>query len=109
MSVRAEAAPSPEAVTHKPTGSRAAGWWGMVFFIATEATLFALLFASYFYLRFKSGPQWPPAGIEAPSLGLPVIMSVVLLSSSFPMHWAERAVEKGNVARLKLGLAITIP
>ncbi|MEA2461702.1 MAG: cytochrome c oxidase subunit, partial [Actinomycetota bacterium] len=47
------------------------------------------------------------AGIEAPSLGLPVIMSVVLLSSSFPMHWAETAVEKGNVARLKLGLAIT--
>ncbi|MEA2460241.1 MAG: hypothetical protein QOH90_418, partial [Actinomycetota bacterium] len=53
MSVRAEAAPSSEASTHEPTGSRAAGWWGMVFFIATEATLFALLFASYFYLRFK--------------------------------------------------------
>ena len=90
MSVRAAAVPKGvEAMPDVTTGSRAAGWWGMVFFIATEATLFALLFASYFYLRFKSGTEWPPAGIEPPSLRLPIMMSIVLLSSSFPMHLAE--------------------
>ena len=34
-----------------------AGWWGMVLLIATEATLFLLLLASYFYLRVETiGP-----------------------------------------------------
>src|ERR671931_1121399 len=40
------------------------GWWGMVLFIAVEATVFAVLLASYFYVRFRSGPVWPPDGIE---------------------------------------------
>jgi heme/copper-type cytochrome/quinol oxidase subunit 3 len=78
----------------------------MVFFIATEATLFALLFASYFYLRFKSGSQWPPDGIESPSLTLPLIMSAVLLSSSVPVHVGERAVERRNIRVLRLSLAV---
>jgi heme/copper-type cytochrome/quinol oxidase subunit 3 len=84
-----------------------AGWWGMVFFITTEATLFALLIASYFYLRFQSGPTWPPGDIASPSLGLPLVMSAILLSSSLPMHLAETGIRKGNVARLKWGLALT--
>jgi heme/copper-type cytochrome/quinol oxidase subunit 3 len=98
---------SATALPQRTSGSRAAGWWGMVFFIATEATLFALLFASYFYLRFKSGPDWPPPPIEPPSLGLPLVMSGVLLSSSIPMHWAERAAEKGRSTGLRAGLLIS--
>ena len=41
------------------------GWWGMVLFVATEATLFASIFGTYIYLWIRS-PRWPPAGIEAP-------------------------------------------
>ena len=52
------------------TGSRRSlpnGVWGIALFIATEATLFGSLIASYFYLRFK--PQgWPLGGIEAPKV-----------------------------------------
>ena len=30
---------------------RSVGWWGMVLLIATEATVFASLLASYFFIR----------------------------------------------------------
>lgn len=94
-----------EVLAEYATGPRSFGWWGMVWLIATEATLFAILLASYFYLRFRNGPEWPPAGIEAPTLALPLIMSAILWSSSIPVHIAEKAIEKGNVRRLKFGLA----
>ena len=87
-------------------GARSFGWWGMVWLIATEATLFASLLASYFYLRFRHGVEWPPDGIEPPELQLPLIMSVLLLSSSIPVHFAESGIKKGKVGLLKVGLAI---
>lgn len=91
---------------HHAEGSRSFGWWGMVWLIATEATLFASLLASYFYLRFRSGPVWPPGDIALPALELPLIMSAVLLSSSIPVHIAERGIEKGDQGRLRWGLAL---
>jgi heme/copper-type cytochrome/quinol oxidase subunit 3 len=78
----------------------------MAWLIATEATLFAALIASYFYLRFRAAPGWPPGGIEAPELDLPIIMSVILLSSSIPVHWAESGIKKGKQAQLRIGLAV---
>lgn len=85
-------------------GSRSFGWWGVVWLIATEAMLFALLIASAFYLRFRDGIQWPPDGIEPPRLVLPLIMSAILWSSSIPIHIAHRAIEHDNQRRLKAGL-----
>lgn len=87
-------------------GSRSFGWWGMVCLISTESMLFAALIASYFYVRFKTGPVWPPDGIAAPKLELPLIMTAILLSSSIPVHIAERGIQRGNQGRLRVGLAI---
>ena len=87
-------------------GAKSFGWWGMVWLIATEATLFASLLASYFYLRFRHGVEWPPDGIEHPELQLPLIMSALLLSSSIPVHFAEAGIKKGKVGALKVGLAL---
>lgn len=87
------------------SGPRAYGWWGMAWLIATEATLFAGLIASYFYIRFKTGPVWPPEGIEKPELELPLIMTAILLLSSIPVHLAETGIKKGNQGALKAGLA----
>lgn len=87
-------------------GARSFGWWGMVWLIVTEATLFASLLASYFYLRFRHGVEWPPDGIEHPELQLPLIMSALLLSSSIPVHFAEAGIAKGKVGVLKAGLAV---
>jgi heme/copper-type cytochrome/quinol oxidase subunit 3 len=89
------------------SGARSISWWGMALLIATEATLFALLIASYWYLRFRAGPVWPPHGIEKPALGLPLIMSVILWSSSIPAHIADRGIQKGSQVRLRLGLMLS--
>lgn len=86
---------------------RPTGWWGMMLFIATEATLFGTLFASYFYVRFKGTPVWPPDGIRPPELLLPLVMTVILLSSSLPMFLAERAVKRNSMTWVKIGLAVT--
>jgi cytochrome c oxidase subunit 3 len=90
----------------RPTGSRANGWWGMVLLIATEATLFAILIASYFYIRFKS-PDWPQGGINDPTIGRPLLNNGVLLASIVPMYVAERAVFRGRQALFRLGLGGT--
>ncbi|MPZ72881.1 MAG: heme-copper oxidase subunit III [Nitriliruptorales bacterium] len=77
----------------------------MVWLIATEATLFSLLFGSYFYLRFRYGPIWPPEGISKPDLVLPLVMTAILWSSSIPVHIADAGIRKGDQGRLRWGLA----
>ena len=87
-------------------GPRAFGWWGMVWLIATESALFGMLIASYFYLRFRYGPVWPPDGIEKPELSLPLVMTAILWSSSIPVHIAERGIRRGRQRALRWGLAL---
>ena len=72
------------------------GVWGAILLIATEATLFGTLFATYFYLRFKT-PQWPPAGIEPPSVTLPLVLTGILVCTSGPLFAASRAARAGRV------------
>jgi cytochrome c oxidase subunit III len=86
---------------------RDVGWWGMALLCATEGALFAYLIASYFYLG-STAPGWPPAGIEPPRLVLPVIMMLILLSSSAVLSWGERGIRAGNPRRLRAGLGATI-
>jgi heme/copper-type cytochrome/quinol oxidase subunit 3 len=81
------------------------GWWGMVVLIATEATVFLGLLASYFYLRAGSA-EWPQGGIKPPELLDISIFTVVLLGSTFPVLWAESAIERGRVARMRLALFV---
>lgn len=89
--------------------SRSFGWYGMVFFLASEAVFFANLIASYLYLRVRAG-QWPPlpyGGQIQLDKTIPIINTIILLSSSFPMHWAARGITKGNKRQLTLGLFAT--
>ena len=76
----------------------------MVFFIATEAMFFTFLLGSYWFLRFRHGPVWPPDGIKKPDLFLVSIMTPILLLSSGPMHWAELGIKRGRLWQLRLGL-----
>jgi len=84
-------------------GPEAFGYWGMWGLITTEALLFSTLFASYFYLRFRAH-TWPPRGIAPPDLVLPLIMTVILWSSSIPVHLADHAIKHGNQKGLRYGL-----
>jgi cytochrome c oxidase subunit III len=74
------------------------GWWGMALLIATEATFFACLIASYFYLRFKAG-EWPLGGIEAPAVVLPLVFTGGLLAATLPVFLSVRAAKRGERRR----------
>jgi len=86
-------------------------WWGQVFMLVIEGTVFALLVATYFYLRFWL-PVWPPAGADPPPLLWPVVNLLVLLVSVIPIRYADKAAEQGDrigsIIGLVLGLALLI-
>ena len=86
-------------------GSRSVSWWGMVIVILNEAVIFASLIASYFYLRFNS-VLWPPQGVSLPELTLSSSNTVILLCSSLAMQWAADGIRRGEVNRLRIGLAL---
>jgi cytochrome c oxidase subunit 3 len=90
--------------------SRGFGWYGMVFFISSEAVFFANLIASYLYLRVRNGGGWPPpqdASLHVDKV-LAAVNTVILLSSSFPMHRAGRAIARGDRRALPRWLGLTI-
>ena len=80
-------------------------WWGMVLLIATEATLFAILLASYFYVRFNAIDGWPPDGIGDPKLARAAVMTIVLAVSSVFVHAGESGIRRGSRRALVGGLA----
>jgi cytochrome c oxidase subunit I+III len=63
--------------------------WGMAMLVASEATLFALMIGSYFYLRVKN-VHWPPPGIPEPKLLVPLVLLGVLVATSGLMELAVR-------------------
>ena len=77
---------------------RPLGWWGMLLLVATEATLFGVLLASYYYLRFEAGPAWPPEGIPEPKVVKNLWINAILVASSVPMLLAVRRILAGNLA-----------
>jgi heme/copper-type cytochrome/quinol oxidase subunit 3 len=91
-----------------PPSARPSGWWGMVLLIATEATLFTVLIATYFYLRFKTDGAWPPAWIGDPKIVKPLIATLILVSSSIPVALATSAIRRRAVARTRIGLVVAI-
>ena len=86
---------------------RGLGFGAMGWFILAEALIFLPTFATYWVMRLNA-PEWPPAGsIDMPKL-LPAIMTVILVSSSFTIHFAEEKLEKGDEAGFKKLLMITM-
>jgi cytochrome c oxidase subunit 3 len=79
---------------------------GMFIFIASEIMLFGSFFAAYFFVRVAAGTPWP-----TPPYQLPVFIAglntIILVTSSFTMHWALQAIKRGNRAGLKAGLSLT--
>lgn len=66
--------------------------WAMPIFIVAEALLFAGFFAAYWALRLTAA-SWPPAGTPVIEHTIPLIMTVILVASSFTMHIAEKQLE----------------
>ncbi len=87
---------------HGHEDGRSLGWWGMIFFIASEALIFANFIASYLYLEIRNGNWHLPS-----ELTYPLINTAILLASSIPVRFAGAAIVKGNQRNLKIGLFFT--
>jgi heme/copper-type cytochrome/quinol oxidase subunit 3 len=75
-------------------------WWGNNFLLAIETSMFAILVATYFYLR-QNFSLWPPplATLNAsltplPYLGWGTANTVLLVLSCVPMIVADRAARR---------------
>jgi heme/copper-type cytochrome/quinol oxidase subunit 3 len=65
--------------------------YGMIFFIVSEVMFFAAFFSAYFYLRAHN-PEWPPSNIKALAIDLPIINTLLLLTSGATITWAHHAL-----------------
>ncbi len=79
----------------------------MPFFIVAEAFIFVSFFAAYWVLRLKA-PNWPPAGTPEFGVTIPIIMTILLVSSSFTIHFSEHAIEHGDKGGFRNWLIVTI-
>jgi heme/copper-type cytochrome/quinol oxidase subunit 3 len=86
--------------------TRASGWWAMIFMVFTEASLFAYLLFSYYYLAVQphAANTFPQGG--APSLTLALPNTLILLASSVAVGWAQLGIEHGSRWRLVAGLGV---
>jgi cytochrome c oxidase subunit 3 len=80
---------------------------GILLFIVSEVMLFGSFFAAYFFIRVvaNNGP-WPPEGIELP-VGVAGVNTLILVSSSFTVHWALESIRRANRRGMIMGLAAT--
>jgi cytochrome c oxidase subunit 3 len=87
---------------------------GIYLFLASEAMLFGSFFAAYYFARvageFEGG--WPPnrPGTDEP-FTLPVYLAllntIILVTSSFTVHWAIQSIKRENRTGLIAGLGLT--
>ena len=105
--------------------------WAMAWFIFSETMFFAAFFGALFYMRWHAVPDlasgdtgelwpgfkggWPVTGpgIEGTltpmhATGIPLINTLLLLTSAATLLWAHWGLQKGARGQLKLGLFLTI-
>jgi heme/copper-type cytochrome/quinol oxidase subunit 3 len=96
-------------VSELPTtafGQRDPLWWGVTGVMCIEGTMFALMAASYFYLR-GGAYVWPPPGVLHPGLGITTLNLAILLLSIVPMHLAAQAAEREDLPKIRLWLIVS--
>ena len=67
-------------------------------------------FWAYFHNAFDLSPVldgvWPPEDIEtAHPFGLPLINTIILVTSGFTLMWGKKGLDLGQRTRLVVGLA----
>jgi cytochrome c oxidase subunit 3 len=85
---------------------------GMMLFIASEVMFFAALFAAYFNAA-ATLPVFPPEGVEEfltlfKFPFLPLIMTVILLTSSVTMQIATMRIRQGDRTGMNRAVAMTL-
>ena len=79
---------------------------GMLLFIISEIMVFGAFFTAYFFIRVAQGNPWPASGTKLP-VEVAGVNTLILVSSSFTLHWAQVSIRKGNRFGLKAGMVAT--
>jgi cytochrome c oxidase subunit 3 len=79
---------------------------GMLLFIISEIMIFGAFFTAYFFIRVAQGDTWPAPGTTIP-VGVAGFNTMILVSSSFTLHWAEISIKRGNRTGLRAGILST--
>jgi cytochrome c oxidase subunit 3 len=87
-------------------GPRGLMWWGTMGILAIEGTMFAILIATYFYLRLYV-PTWPPH-VPPPDLLYGTINTLILLASLAPNEWVKHAAGRQDLRAVRLGLLLCL-
>src|SRR5438045_754535 len=85
-------------------GHRNTTWLANVFYMTIEGMMFALMFASYFYLRTRS-TDWPPGHLP-PALKYGAVNAVVFLMSIIPAWLVRKRAPEGDRRAVRNGLLL---
>ena len=86
---------------------------GFALFIASELMAFVSVFWAYFHSSLaptvEIGGSWPPLGIEIlDPFAIPLLNTILLLSSGAFITYAHHAIIKGNRSSAILGIILTL-
>ncbi|MGD9742310.1 MAG: cytochrome c oxidase subunit 3 [Dongiaceae bacterium] len=87
--------------------------YGMLLFIASEVMFFAAFFWAFFdaslFPKDATGGVWPPEGVlPFDPMALPLLNTLILLTSGVTVTWAHHALREGDRKGLLQGLGLTI-
>lgn len=89
-------------------------WWGNLWLLAIETTMFIIALATYFYLQ-QNFQQWPPPLTShpynvdpIPALTAGTANMILLVLSCVPMFLVDRAARRGDRRMVRIGIAICI-
>ena len=81
--------------------------FGFIIFLLSESVIFISFFVGYIIYK-TTIPDWLPSGISGLEVREPAINTVVLVSSSFVIYFAEKALEKDNLTWFRVFLLATM-
>ncbi len=80
---------------------------GFIIFLCSESIIFLAFFTGYAVLKLTS-PEWLPQGVNGLELKMPLINTIVLVSSSFVAYIAERYLHKSNLWGFRIAWLLTM-